>query len=94
MAQVGLLRHGERKKERMLHVAGARLKVYCSYNCPPPTFVYVCMGLYVYMYVQGYTNRGRQFTVVAAFCSVAPHVSGASVWNLFQVSLLAQRILK
>ena len=88
------------KKERMLHVAGARLKVYCSYYCPPSTYIYMCIGLSVslslciYMYVEGYTNRGRQFAVVTAFCSLAPHVCGTSVWNLFPVSLLAPKILK
>jgi len=93
----------------MLHVAGARLKVYCSYYCPPPyvhVFVYgplyvcvyvymcVCVCVYVCVCVFFYTNRGRQFAVVIKFCSVALMFVGRLYGILLHVSLLAPRILR
>ena len=43
--------------------------------------------------LQGCTNPGLQVAQVT-FCTVGPYICGASVWNLFHVTLVAPRILR
>ena len=42
---------------------------------------------------QGYTNPRHKITTVTTFCTVVPNACGSSAWILFQVILLALRIV-
>jgi hypothetical protein len=40
---------------------------------------------------QEYTNPKHQITTVTTFCTVVPNINESSLWNSFQVTLLAPR---
>jgi hypothetical protein len=62
----------------------------CEFGCVCVCVVCVC----VCVCVCRCTNPGRQVARATKFCTVAPNISGFSVWTFLHITLLAPRIFR